>query len=75
MDVTGEGASAVGTLEVTGHKGPLELPLRVAAGAGDTVQVDAEILIDRSDFGLTWNRLGMVSTKNTITIHAVFSRN
>ncbi len=31
--------------------------------------------VDRSDFGLTWNQMGMASTKNTITIHAVFTKN
>jgi polyisoprenoid-binding protein YceI len=74
VDVTAEGASAVGTLEVAGRKRPLEVPVSVTASADDTVDLDAEIQVDRSDFGLTWNRLGMVSMKNTITIHAVFTR-
>jgi hypothetical protein len=26
------------------------------------------------DFGLTWNQLGMSSMDNTITVHAVFTR-
>jgi len=39
------------------------------------VELDAAIKVDRSDFGLTWNQLGMGSMKNTITIHAVFTRN
>jgi polyisoprenoid-binding protein YceI len=75
VDLTGEGASAVGTLEVAGRKRPLEMPISAAASADDTVELDAEIQVDRSDFGLTWNQLGMVSMKNTITIHAVFVRN
>jgi polyisoprenoid-binding protein YceI len=50
------------------------VPLSVTAGADDTVALDAEIDVDRSDFGLTWNRLGMVSMQNTINIHAVFAR-
>jgi polyisoprenoid-binding protein YceI len=74
VDVTAEGASAVGTLEVAGHKRPLEVPVYPTASADDTVELDAQIQVDRSDFGLTWNRLGMVSMKNTITIHAVFTR-
>jgi polyisoprenoid-binding protein YceI len=74
VDVTDTGASAVGTLEVAGQKRPLEVPLSVTIGAGDTVDLDAEIQVDRSDFGLTWNRMGMVSMDNTITVHAVFTR-
>jgi alkanesulfonate monooxygenase SsuD/methylene tetrahydromethanopterin reductase-like flavin-dependent oxidoreductase (luciferase family) len=30
--------------------------------------------VNRSDFGLTWNQLGMSSTHNIITVHAVFTR-
>jgi len=38
------------------------------------VQLDAEVGIDRSEFGITWNRIGMTSMNNTITIRAVFVR-
>ena len=41
---------------------------------GDEVWLDAEIQVDRADFGLTWNLLGMTSMHNTITVHAVFTR-
>jgi polyisoprenoid-binding protein YceI len=75
VDVTAEGASAVGTLEVAGRKRPLEVPVSVTASADDTADLDATIQVDRSDFGLTWNKLGMVSIVNTITIRAVFTRN
>lgn len=38
------------------------------------MELRTEVVIDRSDFGLTWNRMGMASVKNTITVHAVFAR-
>jgi len=38
------------------------------------VWLDAVVHINRADFGLTWNRLGLVSMHNTLTIHAVFTR-
>jgi hypothetical protein len=38
------------------------------------VALDATVHVDRSEFGLTWNQMGMASMKNTITIHAVFTR-
>ena len=35
--------------------------------------VDGE-RVNRADFGLTWNQMGMASMNNTLTIHAVFIR-
>jgi polyisoprenoid-binding protein YceI len=75
VDLTEEGASAVGTLQVRDRRRPLEVPVSVLATSDDGVELDAEIQIDRSDFGLTWNRLGMVANESTITVRAVFTRN
>jgi len=36
--------------------------------------VDAEVGVNRGDFGITWNQLGMVSMHSTLTIRAVFTR-
>ena len=41
-------------------------------GVGE-IWLDAEVHINRADFGLTWNLMGTVSMKNTLTIHAVFT--
>jgi hypothetical protein len=38
------------------------------------VWLDAEVHINRGDFGPTWNPLGLTSMHNTLTIHAVFVR-
>jgi polyisoprenoid-binding protein YceI len=38
------------------------------------IWLDAEIHINRADFGLTWNQMGMASMNNTLTIHTVFAR-
>ena len=43
------------------------------ASSGE-VWLDAEIQINRADFGLTWNQMGMTSMQNTITVHAVFGK-
>ena len=45
----------------------------VRPGDGE-VWLDAEVHVNRADFGLTWNLLGMSSLHNTLTIHAVFTR-
>jgi hypothetical protein len=38
------------------------------------VQLGAQVAVNRSDFGLTWNQMGMASLDNTLTIRAVFTR-
>jgi hypothetical protein len=38
------------------------------------VWLDAQVQVDRADFGLTWNVMGLVSRNNTVTIHAVFTK-
>ena len=36
--------------------------------------MDAEVPVNRADFGLTYSPLRMASLNNTITVHAVFTR-
>ena len=38
------------------------------------MSLDAEVQVNRADFGLTWNQMGMASIHNTITVHAVFTK-
>ena len=38
------------------------------------VWLDAEVRVNRADFGITWNVLGMVAQTSTLTIHAVFTQ-
>lgn len=45
------------------------------AGIGAAAhRLDAEVQVNRADFGLTWNQMGMTSMQNTITVHAVFGK-
>jgi polyisoprenoid-binding protein YceI len=46
----------------------------VALVGDNELVLDATVQVDRSEFGLTWNKMGMVSMNNTITVHAVFTR-
>jgi polyisoprenoid-binding protein YceI len=68
-----QGVAVTGALTVRDRTHPLTFDATVAVD-GDEVQFDAEIQVDRSDFGLTWNQLGMASMHNTIAVHAVFTR-
>lgn len=73
---SGQGATVTvtGTLTIRDRSRPLTFE-GVAAVHGDgEVWLDALVRINRADFGLTWNFLGTMSTKSTITIHAVFTR-
>lgn len=66
-------ARVTGSLTVRGRTRPLSLEAKVSAAAGE-VQLDAEIPVNRADFGLTYSPLRMASLNNTITVHAVFTR-
>jgi polyisoprenoid-binding protein YceI len=68
-----EGVTVTGALTVRDRTRPVSFAARVS---GDEAQVvlDGETEVNRADFGLTWNQLGMTSMNNTITVHAVFTR-
>ena len=68
-----EGVTVSGALTVRDRTRPVSFAARVS---GDEAQVvlDGETEVNRADFGLTWNQLGMTSMDNTITVHAVFTR-
>jgi polyisoprenoid-binding protein YceI len=72
-------APAVGGVRVTGHltvRGrtrPVSFDAQVSTAPGE-VRLDAEVPVNRADFGLTYSPLRMASLDNTITVHAVFTR-
>ncbi len=69
-----EGVTVSGALTVRDRSRQISFPATVeAAGDGD-LALDAAVAVDRSEFGLTWNQMGMASMKNTIAIHAVFTK-
>jgi polyisoprenoid-binding protein YceI len=70
---TDGGVRVTGTLTVRGRTRPLSFDAKVSAAA-DEVRLNAEIPVNRADFGLTYRPLRMASLNNTITVHAVFTR-
>jgi polyisoprenoid-binding protein YceI len=74
VQLSGEGVTLSGTITVTGQTRPISFPATVTASGSEEIILDAEVEIDRSQFGVTWNRLGALSMNNTITIHAVFTK-
>lgn len=71
---SGQGAAVTGALTVRGHTRPLSFDAAVSVRGDGEALLDAEVHINRADFGLTWNQMGMASMNNTLTILAVFTR-
>ena len=67
------GVRLTGSLTVRGRTRPLSFDATVSAAA-DEIRLDAEVPVNRADFGLTYSPLRMASLNNTITVHAVFTR-
>ncbi len=71
---SGPGVTVSGRLTVRDQTKPVTFGATVTVPGDGEVWLDAEVPVNRSDFGLTWNQLGMSSTHNIITVHAVFTR-
>ncbi len=69
----GEGVQVTGQLTVCGHTRPASFNAKVSQVDGD-LQLDGELQVNRTDFGLTSNPLGMASMNVAIVVHAVFTR-
>jgi polyisoprenoid-binding protein YceI len=69
-----QGVAVTGALTVRGRTRPLSFDAAASVRGDGEVGLDAEVIINRADFGLTWNLMGTVSMNSTLTIHATFSR-
>jgi len=74
VTLSGESVTASGTLTVRDQTRPVTLSGTVAAHSHDEISLDAELPVNRGEYGLTFNQLGMMSLDNIITVHAVFAR-
>jgi len=70
----GEGVTVSGTLTVRDSSRPISFPATVSLTGDNEVVLDGTAQVNRSEFGLTWNKMGMVSMDNAITVHAVLTR-
>jgi polyisoprenoid-binding protein YceI len=71
---SGGGVAVTGALTVRGRTRPLSFDAAASVQGDGEIWLDAEVHINRADFGLTWNQLGMISMNNTLATHAVFAR-
>ncbi len=74
LSAGGEDAAFSGTLTVLGQTRPVTIGGKVTAAGGDEIALDAELPVNRGDYGMSFNQLNMMSLDNIITIHAVFTR-
>jgi polyisoprenoid-binding protein YceI len=73
MQLSGGGVRVTGSLTVHGRTRPIPFDAAVSA-TGDEVRLDAEVPVNRAEFGLTYSPLRMAPLKHSIVIHAVFTR-
>jgi polyisoprenoid-binding protein YceI len=70
----GPAVTVTGALSVRDRTRPITFGATAAIQGSGEVRLDAQVAINRADFGLTWNRLGLVGMDNIIKVHAVFTR-
>jgi polyisoprenoid-binding protein YceI len=69
-----QGVVVTGMLTVRDRTRPVSFDAAASVPGDGEIWLDAEIDVNRADFGITWNLLGAVSMHNTLTVHAVFTR-
>ncbi len=65
---------ASGTLTVAGQTRPLSLTAQVSEVTAEAVTLTAETEINRADFGMSWNQLGMLKGNAHVSVTARFVR-
>lgn len=63
-----------GTLTARGHSEPLVFPAKLTEASADAVTFQAEIIVDRSRFGMTWSPMKIAPMRTRIAVTARFRR-
>ena len=71
---TGNDAALRATFSIKGVTAEVPLPVHVSALDDGSVQVSANTEIDRDQFDIGWNQLGMVAKTATVSADAYFVR-
>ena len=69
----GETLFTHGTLEAAGKGVPLDLRATLTPVDGEPL-IEVETAVNRHDFGMTWNRVGMVGTPSTLLVKGTLVR-
>jgi polyisoprenoid-binding protein YceI len=70
----GDSVHVTGQLTVRGISRPTSLTARLTNAGADALTLDAEFSVDRDQFGLGWNQLGMIRGRTTVTTSLRFTR-
>jgi polyisoprenoid-binding protein YceI len=70
---TDAGVRVAGTLTVRDRTNPASFDASVGTADG-ALTLDGELKVNRADYGLTWNFIGIAAMDSTIAVHAVFTR-
>jgi polyisoprenoid-binding protein YceI len=70
----GNAAELRTSLTVKGNNQPVPLPVTVAEMDDGSVRISGETNVARAQFGLGWNKLGVMSATATIAADAIFVR-
>ncbi|MCT9143873.1 YceI family protein [Streptomyces violarus] len=70
----GDQVHVAGQLTVRGISRPLSLTARLTDGDATGLTLDTEFSVDRDQFGLGWNQLGMIRGRTTVTAALRFVR-
>ena len=70
----GQGAAITGALTIRGQTRPLSVDAAASVRGDGEVALYAALQINRADFGLTWNPMGLTSMHSILSIHATFIR-
>ncbi len=67
-----DGVTTTGTLTVAGQSRPLAVTARITEATDQAITLTADAEIDRTDFGMRWNQLGMITGKAHVSVVARF---
>ncbi len=71
---TGNAADLRATFSIKGVTTPVPLPVQITVLGDGSVKISAKTEVDRAQFGLDWNRLGMIGKTATASAEACFVR-
>ncbi|HTZ91199.1 MAG TPA: YceI family protein [Streptosporangiaceae bacterium] len=69
-----DSVTTTGTLTAAGQSRPLTVTARITQATDQAITLTAEADIDRTDFGMRWNQLGMITGKAHASVVARFVR-
>jgi polyisoprenoid-binding protein YceI len=74
VTLAGPGVTVDGSLSVRDRTLPLSFPATVTVLGDGELRLDAEVVVDRSAYGMMWSPMRVATMRTTITVRAVFAR-